>query len=378
MKKDNRKEVKFINYKAYLRAVIILGVCILLLNIMFRVSKAFATTYCNTVYHAFARGLSAIMSIFPFSFIEITCYVCGLIIFYCIVKLIVLLIKYHQKAVRHFFFYKLKRYLLNLAIILLSVWLMYSLTCLPLYHRVDFAACANIIPKDHSVDDLIGLYELLVSDANELSGKVTRDSDNVFTIEGTDYNTLSVDAMEALSDDYPVLSDYYPKAKGILASNLMSRTLTMGFYCPYTMEANYNRNMPDIDLPHTICHELSHLSGFIHEDEANFIGYLACMKSESDEFKYSGTVSVLEYVINQLYDNTTYEQFCEFYDEMDSLVILDIQKEDAYWENYRHTAISNASSSANDAYIKINGDTEGERRYDMVTDLLLEYYDGEY
>ena len=32
--------------------------------------------------------------------------------------------------------------------------------------------------------------------------------------------------------------------------------------------------MPFYNIPHTICHELSHLKGYMREDEANFIGYL--------------------------------------------------------------------------------------------------------
>ena len=46
--------------------------------------------------------------------------------------------------------------------------------------------------------------------------------------------------------------------------------------------------MPYYNIPHTICHELSHLKGFMREDEANFIGYLACIGSDSPDFRYSG------------------------------------------------------------------------------------------
>ena len=50
-----------------------------------------------------------------------------------------------------------------------------------------------------------------------------------------------------------------------------------------------------------MCHELSHLKGFIYEDEANFIGYIACTDSDDPLFQYSGYLSVLSYVDRDFY-----------------------------------------------------------------------------
>ena len=56
----------------------------------------------------------------------------------------------------------------------------------------------------------------------------------------------------------------------------MSRTEITGIFIPFTMEANVNVDIPDYSLGSTMCHELAHLHGFIREDEANYISYLAC------------------------------------------------------------------------------------------------------
>lgn len=37
-------------------------------------------------------------------------------------------------------------------------------------------------------------------------------------------------------------------------------------------------------------------------------------------------------------------------------------------------SLNDAVQSANDTYIKLNGDTEGDVRYSMVTELLIDYY----
>lgn len=55
------------------------------------------------------------------------------------------------------------------------------------------------------------------------------------------------------------------------------------------MEANYNRQMYVANVPATLCHELSHLKGVILEDEANFLGYLACVSSEDAFFSTADT-----------------------------------------------------------------------------------------
>ena len=50
-----------------------------------------------------------------------------------------------------------------------------------------------------------------------------------------------------------------------------------------------------------MCHELAHIRGYIYEDEANFIAFLACVESDDVAFQYSGYLSVLNYVANDLY-----------------------------------------------------------------------------
>ena len=49
-----------------------------------------------------------------------------------------------------------------------------------------------------------------------------------------------------------------------------------------------------------MCHELSHICGFMREDEANFISYLACYHSSSTELRYSGAMLGLIHATNRL------------------------------------------------------------------------------
>ena len=74
-----------------------------------------------------------------------------------------------------------------------------------------------------------------------------------------------------------------------------------GIFVPFTFEANVNVDVPDYSQPATMCHELSHLRGYMREDEANFIAYLACRNSENVEFQYSGAMLAFVYANNALY-----------------------------------------------------------------------------
>ena len=116
--------------------------------------------------------------------------------------------------------------------------------------------------------------------------------------------------MIRLGQSYPQLDGYYPYPKPLINSRLLSVQQLCGIYSPFTIEANYNREMPYYNIPHTICHELSHLKGFMREDEANFIGYLACIGSDSPDFRYSGYLTGWVYAGNAPKVIMTFIQSC--------------------------------------------------------------------
>ena len=107
--------------------------------------------------------------------------------------------------------------------------------------------------------------------------------------------------MFSLGATYPELSGYYPQPKGLLFPAFLSVQNLSGIYSPFTIEANYNSAMVSYNLPFTICHELSHLRGFMQEEEANFIAYLASSQSDYKEFQYSGSLMGWIYCMNVLY-----------------------------------------------------------------------------
>jgi len=93
-------------------------------------------------------------------------------------------------------------------------------------------------------------------------------------------------AARKLGLDTPLLRS--TRAKPLAASLVMNYLGLAGFYFPWTGEANFNRQMPLLEAVHAMAHEKAHQLGFAREDEANFIGFLACVQSETDFARYSG------------------------------------------------------------------------------------------
>ena len=179
-------------------------------------------------------------------------------------------------------------------------------------------------------------------------------------------------AMEKLGQRYRRLSGHYPFPKPILNTWILSVQQTTGVYSPFTVEANYNRDIAYYDIPFTICHELSHLRGYMQEEEANFIGLLATIGADDLYFNYSGYVSAWVYAGNALarIDSTA---FATLYARINARPRQDMLYNNAYWKQFEGKP-AEAHEQLNDAYLKMQGQASGVRSYGHVTDLMLEYF----
>ena len=89
-----------------------------------------------------------------------------------------------------------------------------------------------------------------------------------------------------------------------------------GVFFAYTFEANVNVDVPDYSIPATMGHELSHLRGYMREDEANFLGYLCCRESSHPDLRYSAAMLAFTHATNQLFRQDP-EAAQEIFDGMD-------------------------------------------------------------
>lgn len=267
--------------------------------------------------------------------------------------------------------------------ILLGVCLIMTLNCTLLYHGDTFnnRYFAGEGRDSYNLEELLAVRNFVVCRCNELSEQMERD-ENGDIVYCLDMRQEAIRAMQKLGAQYSGLSGFYPSPKPLFFSDFMCQQYMQGYYFPFSMEANYNDVMYLMNKPATLCHELAHLKGYIYEDEANFIGFLACVSSEDLFFQYSGYLSVLNYLDNDFYDAVGGD--LERYRQEEPIlpqVFADnifVKQED--WDRINEEALIDteiveaASDSFTEASLKLNGVEDGMISYNRVVKLLLQYY----
>lgn len=160
-------------------------------------------------------------------------------------------------------------------------------------------------------------------------------------------------------------------AKAVAASALMSRLGLAGFYFPWTGEANYNRDMPGFQLPHTIAHEKAHQRGIGGEDEANFLAYVAGLRSPSLFAQYSAELFGQRQLLRELHrrDPAAAEALIE---ARLGGVQRDVDAANAFWRRFDGRP-AELQREANDAYLRFNGVEEGIEAYARSARLIVRY-----
>lgn len=354
----------------------------ILLNIPSWYSSSFSDWFVNNIFIFNMNIFSRITGIFPFSVGEIMIILGIMLLLTALIFLI--LLPFLKKRLKKFYsiFYRF------FAWVIVCIIFVMTCNCFILYHTstIEETYMKETINKKYEFDKLLILYEYVANNLNELSSQMERDEHGSI-IYNKDIIEEAKVSMKQLGNDYARLSGYYPDAKKILFSDFMSQTYTSGVYFPFSMEANYNTSMYIANLPAVACHEYAHLKGYIYEDEANFIGYLACINSDDAFFKYSGYLSVLYYIENAVYENIDLINDEELLNKLNNICINDIVYADDIfltqdtWDEIEDNSlfdtetIDQVSDTFSDVSLKLNGVEDGQLSYSRVVNLLLKYYD---
>ena len=340
-------------------AVILLALSVGLMVISAR-QPGFAQWYSVHIYPLAVTTLGRISGWLPFSVSEIGIYILLLAFLATLVRMI--LARSRTAAARW------------LSGVLLAVGILaflYTACCGINYHRCSFSAEEGIVTYDYNADALREICIWLTDEVNERADRVSRDDDGVMELNAPEQSG-AVEAMRRLAEEFPSLEGYYPRPKELIVSEILSYQGLTGIYLPFTVEANYNGDMTAYNKPFTACHELSHLRGFMQEQEANFIAFLACISSGRPDFQYSGYLSGWVYCMNALY-RADYESWQEVRALLDEEAEPDLSSNNAFWDRYEGM-ISETSERINDTYLKVNGQADGVQSYDRMVDLIVAYF----
>lgn len=353
--------------------------CLLLFPLTFLISALakrsvfFAEeVFAKRIYKVYSVTVSAITGWIPFSVAELIVVVGPVVCLVLVIRFIV-----HMGKDREHRFVRAMLGLINVACVAAVILFVYVIGCGVNYHRVSIADYRGITVRDSAKEELYGLCTELAEQAAQLRAQLTEyeDEEGVFRLPESNYKLgkQTQKAYENLSSELSVLKGNYPAPKCITSSKVFSSMEITGVFTCWTMEANVNVDIPDYSRAYTMAHELSHLHGFMREDEANFLAYLACMASDDPAVRYSGTMLALIYAGNALAGQDM-ELYAELWGMYHEGMIRDFVDRNAYWEQYEDTVISETADKVNDVYLKANEQEDGVKSYGRVVDLLLAEY----
>lgn len=353
-------------------AFITAGILILLsvaLSLLARHVGGFAEWYASSVYPIIVNTVGRLFGLFPFAAGEWLLYIviaaAIILLIYGIVKIV------RTPKSRKVYLARLFASILCAASVVIGI---FTLNCGINYFREPFSVKSGLpTGEKYTAQELADLCVYLVQGANTYADKLNPDSDTVLTDNGGELAADCIKAMERLGARYDSLAGFYPQAKGVAFSEFMSLTRVLGIYDPFTVEANYNQNSPYFARPLTICHELSHLKGFMREDEANFIAYLACRDSGNDLLCYSAYTDALIYALNAFRTVASDAVYAELYSYICPQVKAEFAANNEYWEKY-NTPVADAAESVNNSYLVSQGQSDGTRSYGRFVDLMIYDY----
>ncbi|MDD2539011.1 MAG: DUF3810 domain-containing protein [Bacteroidales bacterium] len=347
---------------------ILLGFSLLLL-LLYRVLPGFMdTVYSGFIYRFLAQGVSSVMALIPFSLAEIVLYLLVPFLLFYLVRGVVRLAAgpYARAAVLW------KKYLRNLG--LLMVWgiSVFLLTTGVHYHRLPLEDHLGLTVEPSAAEELHELAGEIVRQVNQTASFTRRSPEGNMIPEHT-FSGYRKDIMKAY-DSLAVntglkVGGYYPSTKPVMASRGMSYAFVSGFFFPWTLEANVNKDIPVFLVPAVMTHEQAHVRGFMRENEANFLTYLVVRHTTNTDLKYSCLLHSLNYLLHAVY-NALPDQYEGLMKSLSPRVLHDLAQNRAYWEPFR-SSFSEMSRQVNDAYLKANSQRDGIASYGKVVDLMI-------
>ncbi len=319
--------------------------------------------YSNGIYPYISRLLRILLGWLPFSFGDLL----GLV-------LIVLLIRQVYKLVRNRFrgiLSKLLQFVGILSIIYFCFYCFWGLN----YFRKPLAENLGLQQSKYTTEQLIRTTKKTIEIFNKIHLDITQN--DTLKIE-VPYSSREIydkvpAAYKKVASDYPQLAYKSPAIKNSLVSLFQSYNGTAGYLNPITGEAQVNSMLPKAGYPATTCHEVAHQIGWSAENDANFLGFLACAYSDDIYFNYSGYRMAFRYCMREIRKRDK-----ELYKELWKTVNKGIKKElnDNYlfWKKYENPIEPYIKKGYN-SYLKANNQTKGIESYSYVVDLLIAYFE---
>lgn len=358
----------------FLVCLVLAVLCLITVFLTRNNSRWIEQYYSLGFYPLWAGAVSAVTGLLPFSLAEWVLLAFGLSCLGMIAIFVWQLVRYVRDRGQ-----VVARFLQRALALLCVVFVLFTTNGGLNYYRYSFAQYSGLTVRPTQVAELTALCNELAQQVNILRAGLpeNKTGGTAYTISSRQLATQANEAYRALTAANPTLQPVLKLAertppKPVFFSEIMSYMEIVGVFFPFTIEANVNVHTTAFGIPNAMCHELAHVAGFMREDEANFIAYLACRSSGEQFFRYSGMMLALLHSTNALYGQDT-AAYSQVMTTLSPAVQQDFAESNAYNNRY-HTWFGTFSNSVNDTYLRVNNQTDGVASYGRMVDLLLADY----
>ncbi len=258
----------------------------------------------------------------------------------------------------------------NLVVKFLWLYLFFLLMWGLNYYRFGIGYKLKLYPEAYSTQDLKNVTAQLRDSLNANSKLI-----DSLHINYTDDKTTFKQAIElynAAKKIYPFLIYRQPDVKKMLSGNVGNFSGFLGYYNPFTGEAQVNFKAPVFTIPFTTCHEIGHQLGFASESEASFVGYLVIRSNNLPAFNYSVYFDLFGFANGELYgrDSIAAKQNAKLLDTL-------VKKDYAAYRKYlkdNENPVDPLLTKLYGNYLKAHNQPEGIKSYNEVVAWVIAYY----
>ena len=231
------------------------------------------------------------------------------------------------------------------------------------YRRVPVARHLELSSAGPSAQSVAMLGAQAVSQLNRLHADAHR-------IGWNEREWQDEDLRGAFHATQQLLSNAPPARVGRIKSTLLGTYFRWssvdGMINPFGLEVLANPDLLPWERPFVAAHEWSHLAGYANEAEANFVGWLTCVRG-SVQMQYSGWMFLYWQIAGQL----DADDRAELAEGLGSGPRADLQAIADRLRRGQFPFLRNVSWRVYDRYLKANRVDEGVRSYDEVVTLIL-------
>ncbi len=187
------------------------------------------------------------------------------------------------------------RFLLSVLSLLCIFALLFSLTLSPGYHKTPLFETLSLRINEPSAEELAGLSAWLSGLLREEIPPTPLGEELVSRLQAS-YRALGEKYGFFVNPEFSIKEE---------KSGVLSAMGIIGLYAFPFGEITVNLDYPASARAFTLSHEMAHALGFSREEEADLMGFMACLESGDEYLTYVGALGMLQRVLPDLKESSS-------------------------------------------------------------------------